>query len=69
MPQTPQLSDYGTILPVLILTLVFAAGSLWAEVPVNERRSVAPDALIEPEESDQGAASDGASEPDKETPA
>jgi hypothetical protein len=36
----------------------------------NERgKDEIPDALIEPEESDQGAATDGASEPDKEAPA
>ncbi len=35
------------LLPILIVILVLAAGTLRAEVPVNERRSVAPDALIE----------------------
>jgi len=34
-------------LTALLLTMLLAAGTLWAGVPVNEHRNVAPDALIE----------------------
>jgi DUF4097 and DUF4098 domain-containing protein YvlB len=37
------------MLPAAVVTTLLAAGSLWAQVPVNEHRDVKPDALIEVE--------------------